>query len=783
MSPTGAARRARRFVSLRRGLAAAVAFAFAGPVATAAATARHDVSRGGYVTEWILLGPFVRDTPAATPGVAPSGRDFLGPLGGESAAVISADVGVAYQTAAGAARRASARLVTKARDESLPPDLRRLINGGVHLLERDFDHAAGYAFTWVDSPVDQEVFAYFGGNGCPRIWVNGSEVLSVWEDNRAYRRWQDRFRLRLRAGANRLLVRLDNQRGYWGFELELYDAAAHAQAIAGAGGGLLLRDLQRTPAGVSLRVERDPSPQAPPIRATVWVEADDGRLLAQTSALLGTVTEFSLPATYAGAVVVRARAEDGANLKPARGTLLPTTGTGDLASLRAQLAAAPTAFLPAPWNTLHEGLLAWAGESLEAPPDPADPRSGALRQHARDLAAALARKENFALSQAGRSLPLRLTLPLPGGAPGPAQLLVTLPEGAARDPSKRWPLLLNLHGSSPPKRVTPGDPNAPYLDVVRPPLIRVSPIATWTLSDRDGWPRDYLNALLAEVLRLLPADPDRVSVQGGSAGGRSTWEWLLSDPHHFASYSVLVGFDGHPFRAGRLLQVPGWVFNGADDRASVPCLPELMVTALRRAGANVRYDNYAGVGHVVSPAIPKAEWLRFYLDARRAAAPPPPDPLDAFASPGLEAVTLPPRRALRLCADEELAHPEDNLLRAGVKLHLAWRAATGEPASAAFALRRGADRLTQVTALLIPDRDPPSHPLLTVEQIPGGRALRTRLACGPTWTDLQDALVPLRRRLLDAGHRLSGVEQAELLKLTPAGDGRRFWELTLMLAE
>jgi hypothetical protein len=206
-----------------------------------------------------------------------------------------------------------------------------------------------------------------------------------------------------------------------------------------------------------------------------------------------------------------------------------------------------------------------------------------------------------------------------------------------------------------------------------------------------------------------------------------------------------------------------------------------MVSALRRAGAVVRYDNYAGVGHVVSPSIPPDEWLRFCLDARRPAGPPPPDPLDAFQRSPMETVTRPPRHALRLRPDEELAHPQDNLLRAGSKLHLAWRAATGQPASARFALIVREKDPTAVTAVLIPDHVPAPRSLLVSEVLPGSRAVRTLVACGPTWEDLQREVLRLRRELGDGGYRLSGTLEAVLLKLSPSAEGRRFWEVFLEL--
>jgi hypothetical protein len=51
------------------------------------------------------------------------------------------------------------------------------------------------------------------------------------------------------------------------------------------------------------------------------------------------------------------------------------------------------------------------------------------------------------------------------------------------------------------------------------------------------------------------------------------------------------------FVAAQLRGTPAWLFHGADDTVILPSESQTMFAALRAAGADVRYTEYAGVGH------------------------------------------------------------------------------------------------------------------------------------------------------------------------------------------
>lgn len=111
-------------------------------------------------------------------------------------------------------------------------------------------------------------------------------------------------------------------------------------------------------------------------------------------------------------------------------------------------------------------------------------------------------------------------------------------------------------------------------------------------------------AALADVENGYAVDRERVYVTGISMGGYGTWLLALQQPERFAAaVPVCGGLDrtasdlDFAKAARRLANVPQWVFHGdADDIIPVE-ESRTMVRALRDAGADVRYTEYAGVRH------------------------------------------------------------------------------------------------------------------------------------------------------------------------------------------
>ena len=176
-----------------------------------------------------------------------------------------------------------------------------------------------------------------------------------------------------------------------------------------------------------------------------------------------------------------------------------------------------------------------------------------------------------------------------------AKYLLYLPKEYGKDTTKRWPLILFLHGAGesgddlekvkmhgPPKLAAQGK---------EMPFIVVSP-----QSPRGGWDVEVLTALLDEVTKSYAVDEERVYLTGLSMGGFGTWSLATATPERFAASAPICG-GGQPRAAGRLKNTPVWVFHGAKDEVVRPELSQAMVDALKAAGGSVRYTLYPEAAH------------------------------------------------------------------------------------------------------------------------------------------------------------------------------------------
>lgn len=178
----------------------------------------------------------------------------------------------------------------------------------------------------------------------------------------------------------------------------------------------------------------------------------------------------------------------------------------------------------------------------------------------------------------------------------PLAKLVQTPVGYDADRTRRWPLLLFLHGSG--ERGT----NLEAVKVHGPPKLRAAgrdlpfvvvspqcpPNAWWNVWD--------LKDLVDEVSAKYRLDPRRLYLTGLSMGGFGTWELLAEFPDLFAAAAPCCG-GGDPATVGLFKQVPLWVFHGAKDGTVPPELSQQMVDALKAAGAAPKFTVYPEAGH------------------------------------------------------------------------------------------------------------------------------------------------------------------------------------------
>lgn len=182
--------------------------------------------------------------------------------------------------------------------------------------------------------------------------------------------------------------------------------------------------------------------------------------------------------------------------------------------------------------------------------------------------------------------------------------LLSLPDGY--ETSRRWPLMLFLHGAGertdhplgleslkkhgPPKRFDQHNPT---------PFIIASPQCP-----ADEWWADHVDALLGLLDDLeinYAVDPARVYVTGLSMGGFGTWTLCARHPERFAAAVPICG--GLPWyidldrAVEKMKHLPIWTFHGAKDEVVSIEETQRVVKALKAVGGNIKFTVYRAAQH------------------------------------------------------------------------------------------------------------------------------------------------------------------------------------------
>ena len=198
----------------------------------------------------------------------------------------------------------------------------------------------------------------------------------------------------------------------------------------------------------------------------------------------------------------------------------------------------------------------------------------------------------------GQTLPYRLAAPL------------------HNDPSRRYPLLLFLHGAG-----EKGGDNLTQIDVIAPVvsdpamrerfpcyvLVPQCPAnSAWVNAHYAGQrfipmpsptaPMRQVIALLATLRKQRNIDPDRIYVGGNSMGGSGTWDIIARNPATFAAAFPMCG-RGDTASAGALAHLPIWVFHNSGDPLVGVQWSREMVAALRAHGGAPRFTEYPEKSH------------------------------------------------------------------------------------------------------------------------------------------------------------------------------------------
>lgn len=128
-----------------------------------------------------------------------------------------------------------------------------------------------------------------------------------------------------------------------------------------------------------------------------------------------------------------------------------------------------------------------------------------------------------------------------------------------------------------------------------------------------------LIALLERAPQELPVDAARVYVLGVSMGGSGAWDLVARRGDLVAAAAPVCG-GSHAERGPLYARVPIWTFHGERDEVVDVGLTRASVAAIRAAGGEARFDEYAGDGHGIASRAFATEELWTWLLARRRAA-------------------------------------------------------------------------------------------------------------------------------------------------------------------
>lgn len=201
-------------------------------------------------------------------------------------------------------------------------------------------------------------------------------------------------------------------------------------------------------------------------------------------------------------------------------------------------------------------------------------------------------------------------------------------ETAGRRDGERLPLILFMHGSGQDgtdnKKQLQGGANGALklVDAAEAkgiPLVFVAPQV-----DEEFWPPGLIAAVVNDVLRRFPVDPQRIILTGLSDGGTGVWTVLKAYPRCFAAGVPMSGMTELAGLAS-IRDVPQWIFHGGKDNdtnvetgyGGAMVGSRAVVRALRAMGGQPLYTEYADQMHVIWPRAYAEDGLLLWILQRR----------------------------------------------------------------------------------------------------------------------------------------------------------------------
>ena len=124
--------------------------------------------------------------------------------------------------------------------------------------------------------------------------------------------------------------------------------------------------------------------------------------------------------------------------------------------------------------------------------------------------------------------------------------------------------------------------------------------------------------LIEKSIDEFPINERKIYVTGLSMGGYGTWDLISRMPNKFAAAAPVCG-GADEKQAHKLVDMPIWVFHGADDSVVPAVRSQNMVRAIKEAGGEkIIYTEYPGVGHGSwKPTYKNPEFLKWMFSQKK----------------------------------------------------------------------------------------------------------------------------------------------------------------------
>jgi pimeloyl-ACP methyl ester carboxylesterase len=549
-------------------------------------------NQGGFLQDWLLLGSIPIN------GMDDIEKDFLSSIGGEANVQPTEGVSVTV---------GGTEMKWKSAHTKDIIDLQGFYRGG------RTEDALAYAYTTVHRNEAGKVFLTVGSDDAVKIWLNGKLVHRVLR-HRAVSIDEDRVDVNMNAGDNRLLLKIEQSKGGWGFVVRMIRNPSILNILTG---NIEFSVSEAKRGEKSLKVTSDGNLDQNLLKQTVQMEVftTGGKTVATKKFQCGEPVMLNYANWPDGVYEFRYTYTD------IRGTKFVKYNSwykGDiLAAARALVKSAPGKDARTPEAATHRMLADMVLDRLgNNPENPDSAKLSALHSPLMEFAEIKAGNQ----VRAGGFVRLAYIDEI-DNTPQFCRSYLPL----HYDKSKKWPLIIYLHGFN-------GD-NPEYIN-------------WWSVDKRHDGASDLHGAIYIEphgrgntsylgigdrdVLRCIEmakkkfnVDNDRVYLMGGSMGGFGTWNVATRHPELFAAIAPIYGGgDYHvnttpeniremsPWQVflndkssstaqlEALLNIPILVQHGDQDQSVDVNLSRYLVRMLQRWNYDVRYIEVPGKGHI-----------------------------------------------------------------------------------------------------------------------------------------------------------------------------------------